>query len=151
MNDSAGNEVLSGQQAIETINRLPDSMKLPVLLIACCHLRVGEALAMSREDVTDSESGMTLRVNWRVVEDSSGTAFVPAQRPGTEIHVPQSLIAQLREHLARCGPEPDTLLFVKPNGEPWSTPEFSRSFRAALSAAGLPSVSLHGFRSVAMS
>lgn len=81
---------------------------------------------------------MTLCVRWRVVVDTSGTGFEPAKHPGAEIRLPEVLVEQVREHLVGCEPEPDTLLFLNPAGEPWSTVEFSRSFRAALSAAGVP-------------
>lgn len=81
---------------------------------------------------------MTLCVRWRVVVDTSGTGFEPAKHPSAEIRLPEVLVEQVREHLVGCEPEPDTLLFLNPAGEPWSTVEFSRSFRAALSAAGAP-------------
>lgn len=138
MIDSSRRGNLRVQEVVEIANHLPEGMRLPVLLIAYCQLRVGEVLALSREDIVDGAAGMTLYVRWRVVVDASGTGFEPAKHPSAEIRLPEVLVEQVREHLVGCEPEPDTLLFLNPAGEPWSTVEFSRSFRAALSAAGAP-------------
>lgn len=138
MIDSSRRGNLRVQGVVQLANHLPEDMRLPVLLIAYCQLRVGEVLALSREDIIDGAAGMTLYVRWRVVVDTSGTGFEPAKHPSAEIRLPEVLVEQVREHLVGCEPEPDTLLFLNPAGEPWSTVEFSRSFRAALSAAGVP-------------
>lgn len=138
MIDSSRRGNLRVQEVVEIANHLPEGMRLPVLLIAHCQLRVGEVLALSREDIVDGAAGMTLYVRWRVVVDASGTGFEPSKHPSAEIQLPEVLVEQIREHLAGCEPEPDTLLFLNSTGEPWSTVEFSRSFRAALSAAGVP-------------
>ncbi|CPW71740.1 tyrosine-type recombinase/integrase [Mycobacteroides abscessus] len=148
MSDSQGSEKV--KDALDTINHLPESMRLPTLLIVFCQLRVGEVLALSREDVVDSEAGATLIARWSVVENVSGIDFRPAKHPSIEIHVPAPLTAKLREHLAGCGPAPDDLLFLKPDGEPWTAGEFSRSFQMALFEAGIPAVSLHAFRHIAL-
>lgn len=50
------------QEVVEIANHLSEGMRLPVLLIACCQLRVGEVLALSREDIIDGAAGMTLCV-----------------------------------------------------------------------------------------
>ncbi|WP_236745798.1 site-specific integrase [Mycobacteroides abscessus] len=60
MIDSARGGNLRVQEVVEIANHLPEGMRLPVLLIAYCQLRVGEVLALSREDIIDGAAGMTL-------------------------------------------------------------------------------------------
>jgi len=131
---------LGGHGAAPPTHRLhrPD-LALWVRLGAYCGLRAGEVLALRRESV-DLERRVLI-VD-RSVSDVGGHLVIGPTKTeqARAVPVPESLIADLREHLARrVRPEPDALVFTSEAGGLVSHSNWYRNyFRPAVKRAGLP-------------
>jgi integrase len=116
----------------------PD-LALWVRLGAYCGLRAGEVLALRRESVDLERRVLVVD---RSVSDLKGHLVIGPTKTGhtRAVPIPESLLTDLREHLARrVEPEPDALVFTSETGGLVSHANwYRRSFQPAVKRAGLP-------------
>jgi len=116
----------------------PD-LALWVRLGAYCGLRAGEVLALRRESVDLERRVLVVD---RSVSDVKGHLVIGPTKTGhtRAVPIPESLLTDLREHLARrVEPEPDALVFTSETGGLVSHANwYRRHFRPAVKRAGLP-------------
>jgi len=140
---------LGGHGAAPPRHRLHRSdLALWIRLGAYCGLRAGEVLALRRESV-DLERRVLI-VDHSVSDVNGHLVIGPTKTGQTRaVPVPESLIADLRDHLTRrVEPEPDALVFTSEAGGLVSHSNWYRNyFRPAVKRAGLPEgVRFHDLR-----
>jgi len=140
---------LGGHGAAPPRHRLhrPD-LALWVRLGAYCGLRAGEVLALRRESIDLERRAVIVDHS---VSDVNGHLVIGPTKTGQTraVPIPESLIADLRDHLARrVEPEPDALVFTSEAGGLVSHSNWYRNyFRPAVKRAGLPeNVRFHDLR-----
>jgi integrase len=125
----------------------PD-LSLWMRLGAYCGLRAGEILALRRESIDLERRVLVID---RSVSDVGGHLVIGPTKTGhtRAVPIPESLLTDLREHLARrVTPEPDALVFTSETGGLVSHAYWYRNyFRPAVKRAGLPEgVRFHDLR-----
>lgn len=136
-------------QLATLVEAMPERLRPAVLLGAFGGLRAGEVLGLTRGDV-DLAAG-TVRVERTVTRQADGSTGVgsPKTRASRRtVALPPSVVAALRDHLARfVGPDAGALLFPSPSGTWWRSSRFGEAgFHAAREAAGLPDLHFHDLR-----
>lgn len=135
------------QQLDQIAEAMPDSLPLPVLCVAECGLRVGEAVALCRGDVRDCDGVMTLDVTRSSATTAGGDVLVAAKRcRGEAIRVPEEFAEDLRCLLAETEGPDSVPLFPGPDGARWRLVAFRVAYRSALSRAGVEQFSIHSLR-----
>jgi integrase len=127
---------------------------VPVLLLALCGLRRGEAVAL-RWNRLDLDAGR-MSVSTSIEQTAQGLREKPPKggRPRSVI-LPAFLIDELRKHrikqaedLLRLGVRQtdNTHICLREDGNPWPPRLITRAFVSLIRASGLPRVRLHDLR-----
>lgn len=141
--------VLSLRQVFDLAAAFTDRRyRLLILLAVFCGLRWGELAALRRKHI-DISAGL-IRVEATVAELASGALVTgpPKSLAGIRwITIPPFLLADVAEHLDEfTGPGPDALVFTGPKGAQLRRSNFTRTWRTALTAAGLVGIHFHDLR-----
>lgn len=136
---------------LEAVQRLVDAMpahlRCLVVLAFWSHTRIGEVIALRREDL-DLAHG-TLEVRRQQVEVAGrGPVVVPPKAASVRaVHLPQPAVEALRAHLVARGPLlPSAPLFTGRTGEPLRAGQVQWAWRQARLRADLPDVHFHDLR-----
>jgi integrase len=139
--NAAERPTLTISQVMRLVDLFPDRLSVMVLLGCFGSLRYGEATALRRMDVDVVDRVVFVRS--QLIELSTGlTVGPPKSRAGVRAvglptFVAQALAAHLAAHVA---PEPEALLFTRPNGQPLRRSGFNKAvgWTAACTAIGAP-------------
>jgi len=119
-----------------------------VSLAAWCGLRLGELLALTRDDI-DMEAG-TVRIDKAALELSSGERVIgpPKTQAGRRsVTIPPHVLAAIIEHLGEFTPlGPSGLVFVGTLAQPVRRASFYKSWSQATSAVGVAGLHFHDLR-----
>lgn len=137
--------------------RMPDRLRLAVLLGAWCALRYGELAELRRRDVDTRRGIITVArgVTWPSVRDedtgrlvSSATVSTPKSAAGVrEVHIPPHILPAVTAHLeAHTQPGRDGLLFASSTGRHIHPRAFGWKWHQARTAAGRPDLRFHDLR-----
>ena len=150
-------ETLSADEVAITLHKLQGHGLYSIVTVALgTGMRRGELLAIRWSD-TDLH-GATMRVERSLEETKEGLRFKApkTKRSRRTISLPQSVVAVLREHrrkhlelrlaLGLGRPEPDALVFCRPDGSPMSPDNLSRDWIRTCKALSLPEVMFHALR-----
>ncbi|MGV0875180.1 tyrosine-type recombinase/integrase [Mycolicibacterium sp. XJ879] len=129
-------------------DKMPDELRLTVLLAGWCGLRRGEVFALTRADI--GTDGATVRVNKGVTyREHKYLCGPPKTRESNRtVTVPTHLRPALTEHLSRfVGPTKSALLFPDPvTGSFYTEGRFRGPFDAARAAIGHDELHFHDLR-----
>ncbi len=145
-------QALTLGQLNATADKMPERLRMAVLLGAYCDLRYGEVSELRRRDV-DLDAG-TLEVSRGVVKVRGGYVVgEPKTEAGVRmVYIPPHLLPELRQHLDQhAASGPDGLLFPAPNGGHLHSSSYARSFAKAATAAGRPDATPHTLRHTGVS
>lgn len=137
---------MSPEDAGALIAATSPGMRVLVVVTLLAHLRLGELLALRREDV-DLAAG-TLQVR-RAQSRTKAGPVVKATKTGhaRTVHLPPDALAALRDHLAAVPPGlPSAPLFAHPSGQPLERHHVNVAWKRAREAAGLPQFHFHDLR-----
>ncbi len=128
--------------------KMPEELRLTVLLTGWCGLRRGELFALTREDV--AEDGSTLRIDKAITRREQKDICGPpkTRESNRTVTVPTHLRPLLLDHLdQRVGDGRKALLFPDPTtGGFYPEGRFRVPFFAARAAIGKPDLHLHDLR-----
>lgn len=141
---------------------------LPLIdFLAGTGVRVSEALALRRENVIERDGLMTVILDKHIVPETDGSStyilvdgLKETRRRTSDgktlfdrriiTHVPEGVVAALRERLAVVDKKPSTLLFATRNGTVIAPRNIRRSLTALVKRLSLPGgVATHSFRKLA--
>lgn len=137
---------MSREQMEDLAGAMPEGMGVIVVLTFWAHLRLGELLALRREDV-DLETGRVFihraitRAKGGPVEKTTKTA------QSRTVHLPSQAVEALREHMARIGLAlPSARLFLHSNGAPLREHHLRAPWRKARESTGMTRYHFHDLR-----
>ena len=150
-------EILGADEMATVLRKLENhALNAIVALVLATGLRRGEVLALPWSNL--DLNGASLRVERSLEQTKAGLRFkAPKTHHGRRtISLPPSAVAVLHEHrrkqlemrlaLGLGRPEPDDLVFCKPDGSAMTPDSLSKAWRAAVAALGLPKVTFHALR-----
>ena len=150
-------EILTADQVTIVLERMQGHPLYSIAALALATgMRRGELLALQLRDV--DLDGASLQVERSLEETAAGLQFKPpkTQHGRRTISLPAHAVAVLRTHwrqqlecraaLGLGKPEPETLIFSKPDGSPLSPDNLSRDWGRACRSLSLPEVSFHALR-----
>jgi integrase len=116
-------------------------------------LRWSEAIALRVSDINFLRKTLTVSQTISEVEGRLNVAPTKSRSSRRTLSMPQFVVDELAEHLARRGHVgPDVLIFVGPKGGALRRTFAARTFNPAVVTAGLdPDLTFHGLRHVAAS
>lgn len=128
---------------------MPARLRVAVILGAYSGLRSGELFALARRHV--DLDARTLRVERTLTHASQhGIGFGPPKTDAGRrvVHLPASVVAELRDHLANhVHDDPDALLFATTTGKPLPASRRTEAFKRARRRAGVdPRITWHCLR-----
>jgi integrase len=145
---AAERPVLSMDQVDSLVEAIEQRYQGMVLLAAWCALRLGELLALTREDV-DLEMG-TVRVDKAASEMSNGERRVGPPKTAAGIRtvaIPPHVLELVAAHMdSFTGPAKDDLVFVSKLGKPVRRASLYSAWRPATASLGLTGVRFHDLR-----
>ncbi|MDR2538619.1 MAG: site-specific integrase [Bifidobacteriaceae bacterium] len=110
-----GNALLTENEVLDLIEVTPSKYRLITVLGAYCGLRIGEALALQRDDI--DLKNLTVRVN-KQVQYSAGVAHITEPKtPKSKrtVPIPDEAVGYFKEHLANYTQRfPKSYLFARP-------------------------------------
>ena len=131
---------------LETIaTKMPERLRLMVLLAAWCALRFGELAELRRKDI----DGNIIRIRRGMVRvDGEKRVTSPKSVAGSrDVTVPPHLLPLVEQHLENhTGPTQDALLFQAVNGGHLAPSALYRYFYPAREAAKRPDLRFHDLR-----
>ncbi len=143
------------------VEKMPDRLRLFIILAAFTALREGELFELRRSDI-DTSSG-AISVTRKIDKDRDPNADgacancgrvigPPKTESGTRIvHLPPTFLPVLRAHLlAHTGPGVNGLLFPGERKDHMSARYLLDRFATARKAAGRPDLTIHGLRHSAL-
>jgi integrase len=138
--------LLSLAQVDRLLDALDENMRVPVLIAFWAHLRLGELVALQRQDF-DLESGV-LHVRRQIVRTRRGPLETePKAASRRSVHLPDEAIKALGEHLSNAEPSlPSAWLFTWKNGVPLRHHHVQNAWYAARLVAVLPHARFHDLR-----
>ena len=137
---------LSREQADALAAAMPPDMRAIVVLTLWAHLRLGELLALRREDV-DLVAG-TVHIHRQIVRLKEGPLETATKtQRGRVIALPTQALEELRRHLAATAPAlPSARLFVHRSGKPLARQHVGVAWSRARADVGLSHVHFHDLR-----
>jgi len=125
---------------------MPDDMHTLVILTLWAHLRLGELLALRREDV-DLARG-TLHIHRQIVRLAAGPVETTTKtQKGRIVYLPTQALDELSRHLAATGPALGSArLFTHRSGRPLARQHVQQAWVTARADVGLPAVHFHDLR-----
>jgi integrase len=136
------------QQVYELADAVGDRHRSVVLLATFGGLRLGELLALAREDL-DLDVGL-VRVRRQLHQLKHGELVfgAPKSDAGTRaVMLPAALIADLTKHLTNhVGPEPEALVFTGEKGGPLRRHVWAKVWDRARRKVGVPHLHFHDLR-----
>ncbi|MFJ7155845.1 tyrosine-type recombinase/integrase [Streptomyces sp. NPDC101118] len=150
---------LTTREVLATLNGAPPRYRAMLWLMAGCGLRIGEAMAVSRDQI-DFPAGV-LRVDFQMVEDgvtASGKNSALHRRhikardeeePGRIVPLPPNVAFELRRHMKNHGMwGPERLLFpnVTRTGYLYASYFYRQIWPVALRKGGVPYCKPHSMR-----
>jgi integrase len=141
-------QVVGVAQVAALVDAIEDRYGGMVLLAAWCSFRLGELLALTREDV-DLQAG-TVRIDKAAAELKHGERIIgpPKTEAGVRITaVPPHVVPLVEEHLrVFSGAGEKALVFVGTHGQPVRRASFYTAWKRATSATGLNGLHFHDLR-----
>lgn len=126
---------------------VPERYEALVYVLSLAGLRFGEATALTRADVADDGSTVTVVRTVRYLEGAFRVGPPKTDAGRRTVALPSSVAALLVAHLERYVPAgPDALVFGTRNGTYLSVPSFGQMFKRAVDACSLPPVRVHELR-----
>ncbi len=125
---------------------MPEDMQILVTLTFWAHLRIGELLALCREDL-DLAAG-TLHVHRQILRLKDELRETPTKTGhGRTVHLPTQALDAMRRHLAATGPAlPSARLFTHRTGMPLRRHHIAVAWHRARAEVGLHDVHWHDLR-----
>ena len=143
--------LLDATQLTELVDKMPNDMRLAVLLAGWCGLRKGEIFALRRADVADD--GSTVRIERAVTYRDGKFEVGPTKTRESRrmVSVPPHVRPTVVEHLQRhVGLGSNALLFVEPStGSFAGEKRFRTAWEAAREDIGQPHMHFHDLRHAA--
>jgi integrase len=150
-------QALTANQMSDALSKLESHTLYPIVALALgTGMRRGEILALRWADL-DLDGG-TVRIERSLEETKAVLRFKPPKTSHGRrtISIPASTVEVLRAHwrktletrlaLGQGRPEPDALVFAKPDGSPLSPDNLSRDWRTTVKARKLPEIMFHALR-----
>lgn len=125
------------------VEQMPEHYHLPIRVMFGAHLRLGELVALRRDDLKDG----LLRVE-RQIAVVRGVATVTPTKTGEErvVAVPGTLASLMEEHLDATTRFPKSPMFTRPDGAPLTHSGIQQAWAKARGAAGYPQFHVHDVR-----
>lgn len=140
--------LLEPDQLAQLADKMPEQLRLAVLLAGWCGLRRGEVFALTRADISKDCSTVTVdkAVTYRNREYVCGPP--KTAESNRTVTVPPHLRPVIKDHLSRFTGKPRTaLLFPDPvSGEFYAEGRFRGPFFSARDAIGKPELHFHDLR-----
>lgn len=112
-------------------------------IAATSGLRVGEIIALQRQDIDLEQS----RIHVRRAISEGQIQGVKTRTSSATVDIPIDLTEMMRLHVAGMNPDPAGFLFVNRNGKPYSPNKVvQRKLHPILDALGIPRTGFHAFR-----
>jgi integrase len=147
--------VLSLREALDLIECAPAEWQCALATTLFTGLRLGELLALSRDDIDLPGRRLTVRAN--LTEVSGRTPRLLREEPKSragfrQVPIVEALAGRLEAHLAALGPTDGDAVFASPVGTWMSKSNFYRdAWRPTRTAAGLEQLTFHDLRHTAAS
>lgn len=137
---------LSREQAEALADAMPAQMRVLVVVTLWAHLRLGELLALRREDF-DVKRG-TLHIHRQIVRTKSGPIETTTKtKNGRVVHLPSQAREALADHLAsRESAARDDWLFTHSSGQPLARHHVGLAWSRARKKTGLDGYHFHDLR-----
>ncbi len=137
---------LSRKQAELLADAMPADMRVLVITTLWSHLRLGELLAVRREDV-DLTAG-TMHIHRAISRTRTGPIETTTKtKRGRTVHLPRQAIEELRRHLELTGPAlPSARLFTHSSGRLLEAHHIRVAWTRARGAVGLQQYHWHDLR-----
>lgn len=127
--------------------KMPEHLRAAVLIAAWCGLRFGELVALSRADVADDGSAVTVSKGYTRRNGVSEIAAPKSETSVRSVAVPSHIRTALVEHLTlHVANEPVSPVFADANGQRITEGKFRPHWHAARAAAGRPTLRFHDLR-----
>lgn len=140
--------LLEPDELTQLADKMPEELRLAVLLAGWCGLRRGEVFALTRADL--GKDGSTVTIDKAVTYRQRSYVCGPPKTAESNrmVTVPPHLRPAIADHLARfTGRARSSLLFPDPvSGEFYSEGRFRVPFFAAREAIGKPALHFHDLR-----
>lgn len=140
--------LLDAAQLTQLAEKMPDDLRLTVLLAGWCGLRRGEVFALRRCDVVPD--GSTVRVERALTYRQGRFEVGPTKTRESrrEVSVPPHMRPAVVQHLSQhVGPDDDALLFTEPDtGSFAGEKRFRAAWESARDAIGKPDLHFHDLR-----
>lgn len=141
---------LDHEQVLTLANAMPDRYRTLVLVLAFAGLRIGEAAALRRTNLSLTPDGASIRVAMTAVEVRGKWGLQPPKTSASRRTVPiaRNVAEALRRHLDQfVARGPDALVFTAPAGGPLRVATFRRRvWVPATNVAGLDGLDIHELR-----
>ena len=136
---------LTVPEVLAITEEIPARYKALVMVLAFGGLRLGEATALRRKDVSDAR--VTVERTCRYIH-GHWTVGPPKTEAGRRtVALPGSVALALESHLAHFVPQdPDALVFGTASGQFLQVHNFGATFRRAVARCGLPYTRVHWLR-----
>lgn len=143
--------LLDAAQLSELADKMPDDLRLAVLLAGWCGLRKGEIFALRRADVATDGSSVRIEraVTYREGKFEVGPTKTRESRRVVSVppHVRPAVLEHLQHHVGADG---ETLLFIEPStGSFAGEKRFRTAWESAREAIGQPGMHFHDLRHAA--
>ena len=140
--------LLEANELAALAEKMPEHVRLAVLLAGWCGLRRGELFALTRDDIAPDCSSVRVNKGVVVIARTYQAGPTKTKESNRTVSVPRHLREPLKAHLGQyVGPTPEALLFPDPvTGSFYTEGRFRGPFFRARDAIGKPDLHFHDLR-----